>query len=211
MCLTETWQRSMTDDCLYDASPAGYSFISQTRSRRRGGGVAIIYRSHIRVHKLFIQRTPQLEIVSMKIKYLRRRFILMCVYKSPRYNDIRSVKKIGSMLKGVRSLDLPVIITGDLNIHLDDLSESQTAWFNYYVTLKGMMQNVSCPTHVAGHCLDVVITASRNVEINDVCVEPPMYSDHSLIIWNCKVKQIQRQVCRMLRQRKTHRRLEMVV
>ena len=112
MCLTETWQRSMTEDCLYAASPAGYSFISQARSRQRGGGVCIVYRSHIQIQKLFLQRTPQIEIVSMKIRYLCRRFILMCVYKAPQYKDIRSVKKIGSMLKGIRSLDLPVIITG---------------------------------------------------------------------------------------------------
>jgi len=187
----------MTDECLFASCPADYKFVSRSRSRQRGG-VAIIYRSEIKIHKLFLQRLPELECVSINIRYCRPRFIVMWVYKSTRYNNVRSVKRIGSLLKGLHSLKLPVILTGDINLHVDDVSDCKTAWLNFYTTSYNMMQHICCSTQVHGHCLDVVMTTPRSVDIISISVEPPCYSDHSLLLWECTVKQIRqrRQVCR---------------
>ena len=37
MCISETWARSMTDECLFASCPADYKFVSRSRSRQRGG------------------------------------------------------------------------------------------------------------------------------------------------------------------------------
>jgi len=197
-CISETWTKSMTDQCLTDAAPAGYSFVSKPRAKKKGGGVAIIHRSGMQIQKLFINKAPHLETVSVKITYLGKSFIVVCLYKAPYFQDDTTLRKIGSFLKKINSLKLPVIITGDLNVHLDDPRDFQTARVNQYLVENFMRQHVSCATHNGGHCLDIIIT-SRSVEMNNLLVQhqPNNLTDHSVLIWSVTVKRCRsNRVCR---------------
>jgi hypothetical protein len=73
----------------------------------------------------------------------------------------------------------PVIILGDINIHLDAVNDPHTARFQSMLDSYGLTQNVTTPTR-GTHLLDVVITPSEYpVSIN---VKPPTLSDHSFIV-----------------------------
>ena len=51
-----------------------------------------------------------------------------------------------------------VIITGDLNFHLDNVNDADAVHFNGTLEAHGFVQHVVGPTHKKGHTLDVVIT-----------------------------------------------------
>ena len=51
-----------------------------------------------------------------------------------------------------------VIITGDLNFHLDNLNDADAVRFNGTLEADGLVQHVVGPTHKKGHTLDIVIT-----------------------------------------------------
>ncbi|KAK7481998.1 hypothetical protein BaRGS_00026801, partial [Batillaria attramentaria] len=63
LCLTETWLREKGDEVsAAEMTPSGYSFHSTPRLSGRGGGIAIIYKSHLNVKDIrdssLIQHPP---------------------------------------------------------------------------------------------------------------------------------------------------------
>jgi len=54
----------------------------------------------------------------------------------------------------------PVIITGDFNIHVDNLTDSHSTSFLSLLDDANLTQHVHAPTHTHGHILDLVITHS---------------------------------------------------
>ena len=51
-----------------------------------------------------------------------------------------------------------VIITGDLNFHLDNVNDADAVRFNGTLEALGLVQHLVGPTHKKGHSLDVLIT-----------------------------------------------------
>lgn len=74
-----------------------------------------------------------------------------------------------------------LMIAGDVNIHLDDISDSKTIKFNDILDSHGLIQHVADATHRAGHCLDVLITR-RELCVLSVVVDSPTFSDHGTIV-----------------------------
>ena len=54
-----------------------------------------------------------------------------------------------------------LLITGDVNIHLDDTTSINTHHFNEIINSHGLEQHVDKPTHIKGHMLDVVISSHK--------------------------------------------------
>ena len=72
-----------------------------------------------------------------------------------------------------------VIIVGDTNIHLDNLTNHHTIKFNHILTVFGLTQHVQLSIHRCDHFLDVLITRS-DLTARSMYVDQPM-SDHSTI------------------------------
>jgi hypothetical protein len=74
-----------------------------------------------------------------------------------------------------------IIITGDFNIHYDDLQNNDARSFRDSLTSLGLIQHVSCPTHINGRTLDLIIT-QENGPIKVTTPVPDYYiSDHCFI------------------------------
>ena len=56
------------------------------------------------------------------------------------------------------SITKELIITGDINFHLDDVNDGEAQQFSSTLTSHGLLQHVVGATHKKGHTLDVVIT-----------------------------------------------------
>jgi len=52
LVLTETWHSASDDARLHLATPTGYAVVDVARSTGRGGGVAVIFRKHLRSFRL---------------------------------------------------------------------------------------------------------------------------------------------------------------
>ena len=74
-----------------------------------------------------------------------------------------------------------LIITGDLNFHLDDLQDPETVKFLRILDDHGLVQHVREPTHSGGHILDVVIVRdSSSILHGEPCVtDPGLYDNNS--------------------------------
>ena len=69
-----------------------------------------------------------------------------------------------------------VIITGDLNFHLDNVNDADAVHFNGTLEAYGLVQHVVGPTHKKGHTLDVVITR----DISSLLIGMPTVSEPCL-------------------------------
>ena len=79
------------------------------------------------------------------------------------------------------------IIAGDINIHMDDTSDSLTKQFNTLLEEFNLIQIINKPTHKAGHTLDILIVQKSEVyvevlEIRDICI-----SDHFLVTFSLQL------------------------
>ena len=52
----------------------------------------------------------------------------------------------------------PLVIAGDMNIHVDDPDDSDAIKFLDLLDTYGLTQHVNTPTHRLGHTLDLIIT-----------------------------------------------------
>ena len=80
----------------------------------------------------------------------------------------------------------PIIIVGDMNVHLDVASATATMSFCDILAGADLVQHVIGSTHREGHTLDVVITYRHTS--TSVSVDSPAISDHSLITANVSLE-----------------------
>jgi len=74
-----------------------------------------------------------------------------------------------------------LIILGDLNVHVDDISSPSTNKFLDILATHKLVQHVTSPTHQLGHTLDVVITRTDKT-VSILSVDPPLLSDHAFVV-----------------------------
>ena len=65
-------------------------------------------------------------------------------------------------MNGALNITDDIIITGDLNFHIDDLSNPDGRRFLDSIHDRGMIQHVEGATHALGHTQDVVITRENS-------------------------------------------------
>ena len=100
ICITETWldESTQTESC----TPTGYKMIRKDRSeeykqkygRNKGGGVAVCYKSHLKVEiKDYLTDVCE-EILWVQVK-AKSSFLLGIVYRADRFNIVGSIYGVG--------------------------------------------------------------------------------------------------------------------
>ncbi|CAB4011578.1 Hypothetical predicted protein [Paramuricea clavata] len=74
----------------------------------------------------------------------------------------------------------PLLVTGDMNIHVDDANDTDAVKFLDLLESMGMTQHVNTPTHRAGHTL-LMITSEFDCMIHSEPSSDIFYSDHCSI------------------------------
>lgn len=75
-----------------------------------------------------------------------------------------------------------MIVTGDINIHVDNSNSNLTVDFMDALDCFNMTQHVKFPTHNKGHTLDLVCSVGVDIDqldSSDLCI-----SDHKLLTFN---------------------------
>lgn len=91
-------------------------------------------------------------------------------------------------LEHLISLSEQIVIVGDVNLHLENISNNQTREFLELLDTLNLSQLVNQPTHRLGHTLDCIITEQDANLVNDICVHTPWISDHSLVAFKLSVQ-----------------------
>ena len=154
--LTETW---MDDSVPSQACiPEGYSIIRKDRSpefkqkygRNKGGGVAILYRNHIKVEKKKYLTDDIEEILWVHVK-VKHSFMLGALYRSE-YTEILydgdGETKLEENIRKASEISNNLIITGDYNIDMADSGNPQTKQLTNIYEEYGLQQHIHKPTRI---------------------------------------------------------------
>ena len=189
MALSETWHADSGDVRLRLATPPGYAVVDNARStmvRRstdRGGGVAIIYRKHLRCSMVPLPSCTTFESICVRLSSTSGPIIMLNLYRpgSGRptalfFNELASVFEVLVLHS------CPVVIGGDFNVHIQDADDPDTRRLSDLLSSFDMLQHVTGPTHRRGGTLDLVITFGW-CKPDDLVVDPAgIISDHSLVV-----------------------------
>lgn len=90
------------------------------------------------------------------------------------------MREFARLLENVIVNNELLIITGDFNLHIDNLNGNATA--ASFIDLLGLCQLVAEPTHQRGHLLDLIITKSTTKNLlTDVRVQFDHPFDHAVV------------------------------
>ena len=194
MVLTETWFKGNDRDVITIAEINNilpdHQLIHRPRSGAcRGGGVCVMLRKGLKV----MQNTSQLQFASFEsldvtISSGNTPLRLIVVYRPPpsKKNNLSVdvfMREFTHLLESVIVNNELLTITGDFNLHIDNLNGNSTAAsFMDLIDLFGLCQLVTEPTHQRGHLLDLIITKSttRNL-LTGVRVQFDLPSDHAVV------------------------------
>ena len=188
--VVETWHDSSDSPCLIACLPPGYQYIEKARSRPEAiatnmktnhGGICLFTLLSISVREVLLPVYSSCEVLAVNIHSAQRHSLVVIIYRPGNKTVTNAfLADMEDILERVSTFTCPIMILGDVNIHLDDASSLYTTSFLSLLEQHCLVQHVTSPTHRDGHILDVVITSSAQRCL--VNVEPPnVMSDHSFI------------------------------
>ena len=138
-------------------------YIQYLTLKKRGGGVAVLHKSGLKLKKVSPRgHVTHFEHADYHVMIHGVTFRLCIIYRPPPSKRNGLVNTVffdqWSAYLDIVMLDSHnIIITGDLNFHLDNPAELDVRRFSETLADRGMTQLVKFPTHKGGHILDVVI------------------------------------------------------
>ncbi|XP_063875034.1 uncharacterized protein LOC135108190 [Scylla paramamosain] len=151
--VTETWLNGEVEPSF--GKIGGYThWARRDRRNRAGGGVAVCFREGVQAQQLDVDTPPQLEVMFFRVVLANHSALLLCaMYRPPRQGP-------DSLMYLKEALDVLLVthrcqhflLVGDLNHHVE-----HDAYENL-LTVQGLKDHVTFPTHERGGTLDPVIS-----------------------------------------------------
>jgi len=123
VALTTTWHSGSDDVCLRLATPAGYAVVDAARTSASGGGIAIIFRKHLKCSRLAVPACYTLETICVLLTMHSRPVIVVHIYLpgSEKLSALFS-DEMASILEMLVSYLCPVVVGGNFNVRSQDLT-----------------------------------------------------------------------------------------
>ena len=182
--IMETWVSDDEQDVRFkEVPPTGYNIISKPRtSSKKGGGLAIIYKSCLTVRELLGLTRPSevMELLEILVNFKGIPCNIYTVYHIPNTSVIQVCGELSDLLKHNISQECGnLLIISDFNIHMDDVNHPDTITFTDSLQSFGLVNTVGFQTHKSKHILDLLITD------NPIIIKSTMpgyfFSDHQFI------------------------------
>jgi hypothetical protein len=188
--VVETWHDGTNSPELIACTPLNYKYAEKSRPRSltsdvsiggNHGGICVFTRAENKISEIKLPEYKSMEVLALAIHSSYFSPSLLVIYR-PGSAPVTNLflEEFSDAVERCSS-HKNLIIVGDVNIHLDCSSLSATVEFKSSLDAFGLNDNVLQPTHLHNHQLDVFITRSDE-PIPIVTVDPPIISDHSLIL-----------------------------
>ena len=191
LVITESWLKDSAEtrswlnaQALHDLN---YKHDNVPRpGRKRGGGLLLLYKKTFSLTKLDGLKLSSCESAVWKLNTNNYSFTCIGVYHPPgaakdQVSDVSFTDELTDKL----SLILPdlssVIITGDFNIHVNDVSDDGAIFFTEALLSLGLHQHVHTSTHNKGNILDLILTNPDELPILK-CEAVDFVSDHRMVV-----------------------------
>ena len=191
--ISETWLSCETTPSeTLSIPPLGYEMIAANRDSRvpgaKGGGVALLYCKALNLLSTDVHEFSSFEAISATLESNSHSLHVVSVYRPPSSSTYAKpysvfLTEFSTLLSTLTTCKADFVVTGDLNIHLDDSSDPQTQQFFTLLNSCNAVQHTSIPTHSANHILDVVITPIQSsIDAKSVTILPFSPSDHFPVV-----------------------------
>ena len=195
LALNETWMQehgANSDPALASVinTLQDFDFIQTPRSNGRGGGVGIFLRKGFNVKRNTTLALRSIEYMDLSISSSHSSMRFIVIYRPPptKANKLTTrmfFDEFHQLLEVLGAVTGNLVVTGDLNFHVDDANDRDAAKFLDLLDSAGLVQRVGGATHKHGHTLDLVITREGDQLISDIpeiirCDN--VISDHSAIV-----------------------------
>ena len=116
LALTETW---LTPDTLLatlnSLTPPNYSLIHIPRSHGKGGGIALLHRSYLKIQTIATPIFSTFEALCVRISISSASYTLLTIYRPPKSSKSQFLTEFSTLLEDLSSSPSELIITGDFN------------------------------------------------------------------------------------------------
>lgn len=182
--VTETWFSGESGTTTYAIREAGYE-IEHSYRGKRGGGVAIIYKSNItnikadgkiKNYESFMYKNV---ILNGKVN-----INLACLYRLQEIPDAKFITDLEDFLSIHSYKSDTLLLTGDFNLHYEVTDSKYVKELANLTSSFGLSQFVMGPTHKLGHTIDLVF--ANRFEFDLPLIQPTNLdiSDHFPIFFN---------------------------
>ena len=177
LALQETWHRDSDDVVLRCAVPDDCDVLDMSRSGHglnvvsvmKGGGVAVIFRRHFRSRPIKHCSFQTFEIVSTLLQSGSIDIVISSIYRPSSVPvTVQFFEELTELLDGFSMNSCPVLLLGDLNVHVERPLDHHTVRLHEVLHSFGCVQLVRGPTIQHGGTLDLIITQHDMVSFDSV-------------------------------------------
>ena len=198
LVVTETWLRNTDHDDYWlkqqDFIKINFKVHNVPRpTEQRGGGILLIYKTNFKLLSSEEQCIKFAESCLWSIA-INNKITLTClgIYHPPvtaqdQVTDSIFIDNLLDSITAIMSNHKNIIICGDLNLHVNDISNNDTIIFNDAMSSLGFTQHVNTATHCNGNTLDLIITEDiADFSVRN-CVVSDFISDHRIVFCECNI------------------------
>lgn len=118
----------------------------------------------------------------LRLTFASRSYLFLTVYRPPCSSKPDFLSDFSLFLEDFASSPSDFFISGDFNLHMDNLEDHYSYSFATLLETFDLSQHIYNPTHSSGHTLDLLITKSSSI-VPDFYLTDPHLSDHHAIIY----------------------------
>jgi len=168
--VVETWHDGVDSPSLIGTAPPGYRYIEKARPRTTAnqqttltnhGGVCLFYASFLGAREVTLPTYRSgLEALAVYIHGARRNALFIVLYR-PGSSVVTNAffDDFADVLERTSTFACPLVILGDINIHVDNVDDQDTVKFLTILDSHGLTQHVSSATQSLGHtCSSLALT-----------------------------------------------------
>ena len=183
-----------TDDAAArtECTPAGYQIYDCPRTDRGGDGIALVCRTELPVSLIFTGNRSSFESAEYSVGLEKNKIKVVIIYRTP-YSRVHPItvstflSEFADYLESIVLTTEPLMIIGDMNIHVDDPDNSDSVEFLDLIESMSLNRHVTTPTHRSGHTLDLIITRESDSLVSTTPISGCFLSDHCTILCEPKL------------------------
>ncbi|XP_067653142.1 uncharacterized protein [Haliotis asinina] len=176
---------------IAEMTPVSHSFLHSPRLDKSGGGIAILFRKSLTIHRSDSRNSyKSFESMNVVITSGQATLNLVCIYPPP--PSAKNKLKNNDFLQELPTLFATnsknyTVILGDFNVHFNAHEKPEVKKYTQLLNTYSLTQHVSVATHKSGNILDWIITCSNYSIIKEVEVIDCQMSDHFNVFFTIDV------------------------
>ena len=186
--LCETWLKSQNNSVTALLKESGYNIHHFNRTDMRGGGVALVtkFECKSKLMKSFHYCSFECALQTIKTTNNNVNLTLITVYRHFMVPYAMFLEQFYEFMEYVKLQFKYFVIAGDFNIHMNKPNDPDAIKFNDLLHTFSLEQFVKASTHKLGNTLDLIITDSQCLDIQDVNIDSSyiLGGDHAMVYFS---------------------------